>query len=150
MVKAELGEAVWAEGEEDLLGPHHRAVSHLDICLCAFFWQGYLVSVRVPRGRRLLMWELHVDAAEGAPLVRNPINLESWSFKSNVTNVLDSKARKEKCTDQLLGMHVRFPHQLDRLVMDLPEQPTSLMIYASIASGIVSIQHGCRYCKIIG
>ena len=35
MVKAELGEAVWAEGEEDLLGPHHRAVGHLDTCVDA-------------------------------------------------------------------------------------------------------------------
>ena len=29
VVEAELGEAVRAEGEEDLLRPHHRAVRHL-------------------------------------------------------------------------------------------------------------------------
>ena len=36
-----------------------------------------LISERVPAWRRLLVRELHVDAAEGAPLVRNPLNLEN-------------------------------------------------------------------------
>ena len=32
-VKAELGEPIGAEGEEDLLGPHDTAVSHLTQCI---------------------------------------------------------------------------------------------------------------------
>ena len=54
-VQAELGEPVRTEGEEDLLGPHHRAVGHLDTCFDPFLCQRHLISVRVPRGGRLLM-----------------------------------------------------------------------------------------------
>ena len=53
VVEAELGEAVRAEGEEDLLGLHDAAVSDL-------------ISVGMPAGRGLLLVIFHVDTAQFA------------------------------------------------------------------------------------
>ena len=42
-----------------------------------------LISERVPAWRGLLVRELHVDAAEGTSLVRDPLHLEQMSICSN-------------------------------------------------------------------
>ena len=42
-----------------------------------------LISERVPAWRRLLVRELHVDAAEGASLVGDPLHLEQMPIYSN-------------------------------------------------------------------
>ena len=67
VVEAELGEAVRAEGEEDLLGPHHAAVSHLGYSMISVSCNTaaqHLVCVGMPGGGALLLVILHVDAAE--------------------------------------------------------------------------------------
>ena len=66
-VQAELGEPVRTEGEEDLLGPHHAAVSHLGYSMISVSCNTaaqHLVCVGMPGGGALLLVILHVDAAE--------------------------------------------------------------------------------------